>query len=49
MYIAETLINLIKNTDDYDLYLEYVKDRPFNDKRYFITNSKLKDLGWTQK
>ena len=26
--------------------LEYIADRPFNDKRYFITNSKIKDLGW---
>jgi dTDP-glucose 4,6-dehydratase len=26
--------------------LEYVSDRPFNDKRYFITNHKLKELGW---
>lgn len=23
-----------------------VRDRPFNDKRYFITNEKLKSLGW---
>ena len=26
--------------------LEYISDRPFNDKRYFITNKKLTDLGW---
>jgi len=26
--------------------LNYVEDRPFNDNRYFITNSKLKSLGW---
>lgn len=24
----------------------YVEDRPFNDKRYFISNEKLKALGW---
>jgi UDP-glucose 4,6-dehydratase len=24
-----------------------VEDRPFNDKRYYISNSKLKSLGWT--
>lgn len=26
--------------------LNFIEDRPFNDKRYFITNKKLKDLGW---
>jgi dTDP-D-glucose 4,6-dehydratase len=24
----------------------YIKDRPFNDKRYYISNKKLKELGW---
>ena len=24
----------------------YIKDRPFNDKRYYISNKKLKNLGW---
>jgi dTDP-D-glucose 4,6-dehydratase len=36
----------IYNTDDYERYIIFVKDRPFNDKRYFITNYKLKKLGW---
>lgn len=22
------------------------EDRPFNDKRYYISNKKVKDLGW---
>jgi dTDP-D-glucose 4,6-dehydratase len=25
----------------------YIEDRPFNDKRYYISNEKLKKLGWT--
>lgn len=29
-------------------YIDFVEDRPFNDKRYFITNDKLKTLGWRQ-
>ena len=37
---------MIKNTDNYDEWIEYVEDRPFNDKRYYISNQKLKDLGW---
>ena len=52
--IAKILINLIKNNndndindDDYSKYIEYIDDRPFNDKRYYISNEKLKNLGWT--
>ena len=44
--VAKMLIKMIKNTEDYDDWVEYVKDRPFNDKRYYISNQKLKDLGW---
>jgi dTDP-glucose 4,6-dehydratase len=46
MEIAQILIKLIKNTEEYDKWIEYVKDRPFNDQRYYISNEKLKDLGW---
>ena len=44
--VAKLLIKKIKKTDDYDQWIEYVEDRPFNDKRYYISNQKLKDLGW---
>ena len=44
--IAKLLIKFIKNTENYDEWIEYVEDRPFNDKRYYISNQKLKDLGW---
>ena len=30
-------------------YIEYIEDRPFNDTRYYVTNDKLKLLGWEQK
>jgi dTDP-glucose 4,6-dehydratase len=46
MDIAKFLINIIKNTEDYDEWIEYVEDRPFNDQRYYISNQKLKELGW---
>jgi UDP-glucose 4,6-dehydratase len=29
-----------------DTLIEYIEDRPFNDKRYYISNEKLKNLGW---
>ena len=44
--IAHILIKLIKNTTNYDEWIEYIQDRPFNDARYYINNEKLKKLGW---
>ena len=44
--VAQILIKKIKNTDNYQEWVEYIEDRPFNDKRYYISNQKLKDLGW---
>ena len=46
MDIAKILIKMIKNTENYDEWIEYIEDRPFNDQRYYISNQKLKDLGW---
>jgi len=44
--IATYLIQLIHHTDEYNNWITYIKDRPFNDKRYYISNEKLKKLGW---
>lgn len=44
--VAKILIKEIKNTENYEEWIEFVEDRPFNDMRYFISNKKLKDLGW---
>ena len=44
--IAKILIKNIKNSTDYSKFIEYIEDRPYNDKRYYISNSKLKKLGW---
>jgi dTDP-D-glucose 4,6-dehydratase len=50
--IARMLIRLMKEGEgkgEEDLcktWIEFVEDRPFNDKRYYISNSKLKALGW---
>jgi UDP-glucose 4,6-dehydratase len=44
--VAKILIGMIKNTENYDDWIEYIEDRPFNDARYYISNKKLKDLGW---
>jgi dTDP-glucose 4,6-dehydratase len=46
LQIAQILIKLIKNTEDYEKWITYCEDRPFNDKRYYIDNEKLKKMGW---
>ena len=46
--VTEILVKKILGKDNVDDYIHYVDDRPFNDKRYFITNKKLKKLGWVQ-
>ena len=44
--VAKMLIKKIQKTEDYDKWITYIEDRPFNDQRYYISNQKLKDLGW---
>jgi len=51
--IARLLVRLIQcngngneNETDYSAWIRFVEDRPFNDKRYYISNAKLKALGW---
>lgn len=47
MDIAKMLIGMIKKEEEnYDNWIEYIEDRPYNDKRYYISNEKLKKLGW---
>jgi dTDP-glucose 4,6-dehydratase len=45
--IAHKLIKLLKKTEEYNNWVTYIEDRPFNDKRYHISNDKLKKMGWT--
>lgn len=44
--VARMLIRDIRHTEEYDDWITYIEDRPFNDKRYYISNQKLKELGW---
>jgi len=44
--VAQLLIKNIHNTEEYDDWITYIEDRPFNDQRYYISNQKLKELGW---
>lgn len=47
--IAKLLIKKIKNTNDYEKWITFVKDREFNDKRYHICSDKINKMGWNKK
>jgi len=47
LQVAKLLIEKIKKTNDHNDWITYIEDRPFNDKRYYISNQKIKDLGWS--
>ena len=47
--IAHMLIKIMKQTtneEEINKWITYVEDRPFNDLRYYISNEKVKELGW---
>jgi dTDP-glucose 4,6-dehydratase len=48
MDVTKLIIETIIGTTEYDKWIEYVEDRPFNDRRYHICAKKLKSLGWSQ-
>ena len=46
MEVAKMLIKRIKYTENYSMWIDYISDRPYNDMRYYISNEKLKKIGW---
>lgn len=48
MDVTKLIIESVCNTTDYDKWITYIEDRPFNDQRYHICAKKLKSLGWSQ-
>lgn len=47
--LVKLVVRLLKNDTDLSKYIEYVKDRNYNDCRYLIDYSKIKELGWSPK
>ena len=47
--VSKILIKKIKNSECVEDYISFVEDRPFNDTRYWISDDKIKSLGWTIK
>lgn len=46
--IHDKLLNLVYPGESADAWKLYIKDRDFNDRRYYISSSKLEALGWKQ-
>ena len=44
--VAKMLIDRMKPNAKYEDWITYIPDRPFNDKRYYVSNDKVKMLGW---
>lgn len=44
--VAHKLISKLKPDDEPQTWIDFIEDRPFNDKRYYISNEKVKQLGW---
>lgn len=44
--LAKKIHSLSKIKSSLEESIEYIEDRPFNDKRYYISNNKLKKLDW---
>ena len=48
MEVTKLMIKTITGSENYDKYITFIEDRPFNDSRYYICSQKLKKLGWIQ-
>jgi len=46
--IADKLIKYLKPNDKVEDWIEYIADRNFNDYRYAIESSELRNLGWQE-
>ena len=47
--LAKLLVKKLKETDEFEQFIEYIPDRNFNDLRYLINSNKLEALGWSPK
>jgi UDP-glucose 4,6-dehydratase len=44
--LAKKIHKFMKIKTPFNQSIDFIEDRPFNDKRYYISNKKLKDLNW---
>ena len=46
--VAKQLIDVLVGKGNEQDYLTFVRDRDFNDRRYYIDSTKLRQLGWRE-
>ena len=48
--VSRKILDIVKEGKEYKIEneIEFIDDRPYNDRRYYISNDKLKSLGWIQ-
>jgi dTDP-glucose 4,6-dehydratase len=45
--VAKMVVEELKGPEEnFENHIEHVRDRPFNDRRYYICSKKLRNLGW---
>jgi len=49
MEVANMVVKLFDINNNVEDFIEFVEDRNFNDKRYYMSSEKLKTLGWFPK
>jgi UDP-glucose 4,6-dehydratase len=51
MDLAKKILEMVNDNIDNNIYdnIIYIEDRKYNDKRYYICDKKLKELGWIKK
>jgi UDP-glucose 4,6-dehydratase len=47
--VGQLILDMIKTEYTFKNEIEFIEDRPYNDRRYYISNLKLKNIGWKQK
>lgn len=48
LQLAELIRSIIRPCSTLESLIEYTEDRNFNDIRYFVDDSRLRELGWTE-
>ena len=47
--VARILVDKMTDDKSLDTHIEFVEDRPFNDFRYSVDTTRLRELGWVEK
>lgn len=48
-FIKSDIVDIKNYEKELKKYIKFIKDRPFNDKRYFLNLNKISSIGWKPK